>query len=178
VATSRPLPGNAPDAARVAPGPSVGGERTRSRETRFVAATGISVGIVAVIVLTALLLSGPPAPASPSPSGGGNEVRISSVQWNLAGFPCDGDPEISSGPGTTVAPGAMFTENRTLVNQATLGSCTFSNPVVPAGFTLVSSNLPITLNALQNATLSLNITAPANPWSGTLDVSVGVSTAF
>jgi hypothetical protein len=161
---------------RVASDTPEASERSRSRETRFLAVTGISMGIVAVVVLAALFLSAPPAPASPSSGGGGNDVRISSVQWNLAGLPCDGDPEISSTAGTNVALGATFTENRTLVNQATLGSCTFSNPAVPAGFTLVSSNLPITLNALQNATLSLNITAPSSPWSGTLVVTVGVLT--
>ncbi len=152
--------------------------RTRSRETRFVVVTGVSVGIVAAVVLAALILAGPAVPASTGASPGGDVVHISAVQWNLGGFPCSGDPEISSTSGTTVAPGSTFVENDSLVNEATLGTCTFSNPALPPGFTLVTSNLPFTINATGNATLSLTIDAPSTAWSGTLIVSVGVSTAF
>ena len=151
--------------------------RTRSRETRFVAVTGVSVGIVAAVVLAALILSG--SPASPSTGAtGADVVHISAVQWNLGGFPCSGDPEISSTAGTTVAPGSEFVENDSLVNEATLGTCTFSSPALSPGFTLVGSSLPFTIDATGNATLTLTIEAPSTAWSGTLIVSVGVSTAF
>jgi hypothetical protein len=152
--------------------------RSWSRETRFVAITGISVGIVAAVVLAALVLSGPPAPAPNSSLGTGNEVELTTVEWELGGLPCSGDPEVSTAPGTAVAPGAVFTENDSLVNAATLGVCVFADPAVSPGFSLVSSNLPLTLDAQGNATLTLTIAAPSSPWSGTLIVSVGVTTQF
>ncbi len=129
-----------------------------------------------MVVLAILFLALPPAPASASSSGSG--VHVATVEWELAGLPCSGDPEIYETPGTTVVPGAAFTENDSLVNAADLGSCTFAGPSVGAGFTLISSNLPLTLSAGQNATLSVEIGAPSTPWSGTLVVSVGVSTAL
>jgi hypothetical protein len=178
VTTSGPLPSGPAAEGSAAPGRGGADRRSRARETQFVAVVGISVGLVGAVVLAALLVAAPPAPAPTASGAPGTGVQISQVEWDLAGFPCSGDPQISTAPGTTVGPGTDFTENDSLVNAATLGSCTFSAPAVPAGFSVVTSNLPLTLTAGQNATLTVEVAAPAAAWSGTLVVSVGVSTAF
>jgi len=134
----------------------------------------VAVGTVAVVVVLVLLvLSGSVNPGS---AGGAEGVRISEVEWDLSGLPCSGDPGLSLAPGTTVAPGTVLAENASLVNGATLGTCTFQDPVATPGFAVVFTNAPLTIDAGGNATLEVRLATPTINWTGTLVVTVGVST--
>jgi hypothetical protein len=98
-------------------------------------------------------------------------VNVTSVQWTFAGADCWGTATTN---GTTIAGGATF--NVTVALGFTGGkgqpeSCTVENEsVTSSGFSLVSANTPLTIDANNSQLLSLEIRAPDH------NVSVGLVT--
>jgi hypothetical protein len=166
---SDPLPGGGV-APRTPPG---------KREARAVAVAGIAFAVVAAVLIVGLVLETPSGgtPAAGG-TGGAGAVRITSVEWDFAGFPCDGESTFSLAAGAAVAPGTVLNESRQVVNNATLGTCTFSHPLVTAGFTVLGSNTPLTIGGEGNGTLSVTIESPDHAWSGQLVIDLTIATAF
>ncbi len=140
---------------------------------------GLAVA-VAVGVTVALLIGahGGPAPAVQGGTIRPGVVEVTGVEWNFAGYPCDGDPTFVAGPGGEVAAGDVLNLTHRVVNDASLGTCTFQDPSVPAGFTVLGSNLPMALGGEANGTIQIEIGTPASGWNASLTVTVEVVTAF
>ncbi len=157
----------------------LGAEATGGRDRRKpVLFVGFAVA-VAVGVTVALLLG---AHGSPAPSTQGGTivpglVQVTGVEWNFAEYPCDGDPTFVDGPGADVAAGSPLNLSEYVVNDAPLGTCTFQDPSVPAGFAVLASDLPITIDGEANATIQLEIATPMSGWNASLTVTVEVVTA-
>ncbi|HXW67352.1 MAG TPA: hypothetical protein VEL82_05710 [Thermoplasmata archaeon] len=141
---------------------------------------GVIVAVVAVLVVVSFLYAigvfSPAAPAS-SPGTGPDRVVINSIEWDLTGSLCSGDPTLSIAAGTDAPLGSSINVTDGLVNQAAYGTCTFSSPTASSGFLVTSSNAPITVGAGANQTLHVQLQVPAASWSGVLIVALSVSTA-
>jgi hypothetical protein len=141
--------------------------------------TGLIVAIAIVIVLVLAgvgyyLLTRPGGVTGASTQ----QVDITSVNWELSGSSCSGDQSQSTSAGETVTAGTTITAEFTLGNTALFGSCTFSTPAVTAGFTISSSNAPVTVTAGGSQSLDLEIVTPSTSWTGVLTVTLTVTTSI
>ncbi len=138
-------------------------------------AVAMSVGVAVALLVGA---HGSPAPSAQGGTIQPGLVQVTEVEWNFAGYPCDGEPTFLEGPGAEVAAGSSLNLTHRVVNDASLGTCTFQEPSVPAGFTVLDSDLPITVDGEANATIQLEIATPASGWNASLTVTVEVVTAL
>ncbi len=142
--------------------------------------TGTIIAVV-VVVLLVVVLAGLWAAGdlrSLGLGGGLTKVDITAVNWDLTGSTCSGDAAQSTSAGQTVTAGSTITVSQTLVNTALLGSCTFQYPSVTSGFSISSSNAPLTVNAGGTQTLQLQVVTPTGSWTGVLTVTLSVTTAL
>jgi hypothetical protein len=144
----------------------------------------IVVVLVLVVVLAVLYEGGHLTPSNTGSGGGGGgggtaaQVDITNVNWDLTGSSCSGDASQSTTAGEVVTAGSTISATETLVNNGLLGSCTFQDPSVTAGFTVASSNAPVTVNAGGTQTLEMQIVTPSTSFTGVLTVSLSVTTAI
>ena len=147
-----------------APEPAVraGGSRRR---------TGIYVGVIAVAVVA---IGG--FVALTDLGFGFQSVHISAVDLDFLGDECDGWLNETS-PGISANVGSRVAIPIELTNDGAAGSCTALNvSAAPAGFAIVSANVPLSVSAGASQILSVNVGLPSNSFSGVLTLSVGVST--
>jgi hypothetical protein len=148
----------------------------RTSHTGAIVAVAVVVVILVVIValyVAGVFTSGTLPGSSPPPV----TVDITDVNWVLSGASCSGDASQSTSAGETVNGGATITASEDLVNTALFGSCTFSTPAVTAGFTIVSSNAPVTVDAGGSQSLDMQIMVPSTSYTGVLTVTLTVTTA-
>lgn len=158
---------------------AAGGEGTRKTTPLIVPALVAVVIILAGALAYSYLTRPTPSEAASSDAGSKSpEVNVTAVNVNLSGKPCSGDATTSSGSGGKVTAGSEFYFDVQLVNTApTSGYCTFSDPVsTTAGFSVQSSNAPLTIYNGGNAVLEVAFSTPTGAWTGVVALSLTVGT--
>jgi hypothetical protein len=131
----------------------------------------ILVGVAVILATDLCLMSQIHPPASPPP--------FAPLDVQYSGQPCPGWSNGSVFPGMGIT-GGPVTMSLDLSVKASSGSCTAESVSIRTpGFTLVSSNAPVTVSAGASGTLIVTVRTPSTMPVGnvTLVVNVGAVTA-
>ena len=132
---------------------------------------GIGIGIVVVIVIIAAVAF------VASNTSNTKSVNITAVNYQFIGSSCSGWTD-ATGSGVQGSAGGQVTLTFSLTNTAPFGTCTAQSISTPtSGFTVVSSNTPLTVNAGATQTLTAVIGLPSQSYNGVLTIVVSVTTA-
>lgn len=127
---------------------------------------GIGIGVVlSIVALVAFHSLGSEAPT----------VDVTAVNFQFVGGPCVGWENIST-TGLTTDTGTQFAETLHLSNPPSSGTCTAATVSTPTpGFSIYSSNAPLTVNGGTTQSLSVLVHAPSSEFSGVLTLVIAVT---
>lgn len=135
------------------------------------------VVLVGALSVSGYFLAGDPGRLAP-PGGGGvapPTVYVTSILWSLRTSGCSGDGTVYAGAGYLFATGSSISLSELLVNTAGAGTCTFTDPEITRGFTVISSNTPLTVAAGGRQLFEMTMQVPSTAWTGALSVSLSVT---
>ena len=149
------------------------------RSSHAGAIAAVVVILLVLVVVFYLFSTGAFTANSPNRIGNPTQpVTITAINYQFIGASCTGWVDFSDA-GATVNAGQQFGESISLTNQALLGTCTANSvSVSTSGFSVVSANTPLTVNAGATQTLSMTFGTPSSTFNGAITVVISVSTAI
>jgi flagellar basal body-associated protein FliL len=130
---------------------------------------GIVIGVVVVIlILAALVYVGMTV----------NSVKVTAINLQFTGDSCSGWTD-GTDPGLTANAGSQVSDTISLPNDSIFSSCTAESVLTStSGFSIVSSNAPLTVNAGTTQSLSVVIGMPSGSYNGVLTIVISVTTSL
>lgn len=159
--------------------PSVAAEGQAPRSSHSGAIAAVIIIVLVLVVVLYLFSTGAFTPNSPNSIGNPTQhVTVTAINYQFTGASCTGWSDFSdSGP--TVNAGQQFSDSFSLHNGAILGTCTAQSvSVSTSGFSVISSNAPLTVNAGSSQTLSITYGTPSTSFNGAITVVISVTTAI
>jgi hypothetical protein len=143
----------------------------------MVVATVAIVVVIVVVIIAALVMVALLKNNTNDNSGGGNPavtVEITGVNWNING--CGWSSYTGNGGTFSGGQQITFTSQFTYSSFLGLGTCTISSVSISTpGFSLVSSNTPLTFSGSGTQTLSVTVNAPTSAFTGVVTLSISTS---
>lgn len=160
-------------------GPSVAAEGQPPRSSHAGAIAAVVIIVLVLVVVFYLFSTDAFTPNSPNSIGNPTQhVTVTAINYQFTGASCTGWSDFSDG-GHTVNAGQQFGDSFSLTNGAILGTCTAQSvSVSTSGFSIISANTPLTVNAGASQTLSITYGTPSSSFNGVITVSISVTTAL